>query len=50
MIPGECFPADGEITLNVGRDAIAIQVANTGDRPIQVGSHFPFAESASIKV
>jgi urease subunit beta len=45
MIPGECFPADGEITLNMGRDAIAIQVANTGDRPIQVGSHYHFAET-----
>jgi len=45
MIPGELFPADGEIELNVGRAAIAMDVANTGDRPIQVGSHYHFAET-----
>jgi urease subunit beta len=45
MIPGELFPADGEIELNAGRPAIEIEVANTGDRPIQVGSHYHFAET-----
>jgi urease subunit beta len=45
MIPGELFPADGEIELNAGRTAIEIEVANTGDRPVQVGSHYHFAET-----
>jgi urease subunit beta len=45
MIPGELFPADGEIELNAGRPAIELAVANTGDRPIQVGSHYHFAET-----
>lgn len=45
MIPGEVFPADGEIVLNADREAITLAVANTGDRPIQVGSHFHFAET-----
>src|SRR5262245_53975491 len=45
MIPGEIFPASGEVVLNDDRKAIALTVANTGDRPIQVGSHFHFAES-----
>ena len=45
MIPGEIFPADGDITLNAGREAVALSVANTGDRPIQVGSHYHFAET-----
>ena len=45
MIPGEIIPAKGEVTLNEGRDAITISVANTGDRPVQVGSHFHFAET-----
>jgi len=45
MIPGELFPAAGEIELNAGRPAIEIEVANTGDRPIQVGSHYHFAET-----
>ena len=45
MIPGEIFPADGQILLNPSRTAITLMVANTGDRPIQVGSHFHFAES-----
>jgi urease subunit beta len=45
MIPGEIFPAAGDIELNAGRAAIEIEVANTGDRPVQVGSHFHFAES-----
>jgi urease subunit beta len=45
MIPGEIFPADGTITLNAGLEAITLMVANTGDRPIQVGSHYHFAET-----
>ena len=45
MIPGEVFPAAGEIELNAGRTAITLKVANTGDRPIQVGSHYHFAET-----
>jgi len=47
MIPGEIFPATGEIVLNQDRTAISLTVANTGDRPIQVGSHYHFAESNS---
>ena len=45
MIPGEIFPADGDLILNVDRAAITLMVANTGDRPVQVGSHYHFAES-----
>lgn len=45
MIPGEVLPADGDITLNAELDAVMIQVANTGDRPVQVGSHYHFAET-----
>ena len=45
MIPGELFPAEGTLTLNTGRDAITLMVANTGDRPVQVGSHYHFAET-----
>ncbi len=45
MIPGEVFPAAGEIELNAGREAVEIDVANTGDRPVQVGSHYHFAET-----
>jgi urease subunit beta len=44
MIPGEVFPADGEIELNAGLEARTLTVANTGDRPIQVGSHYHFFE------
>lgn len=44
MIPGEIRPATGEIEMNVGRATKTIVVANTGDRPIQVGSHFHFIE------
>ncbi|SMR71037.1 urease subunit beta [Aliiroseovarius halocynthiae] len=47
MTPGELFPADGELILNADRDAITLMVANTGDRPVQVGSHYHFAESNS---
>jgi urease subunit beta len=45
MIPGEVIPAGGEIILNSDRAAISLTVANTGDRPIQVGSHYHFAET-----
>jgi urease subunit beta len=45
MIPGEVFPVAGEIELNADLDRIALTVANTGDRPIQVGSHNQFAET-----
>lgn len=45
IIPGEVFPAEGEITLNAGSAAITLMIANTGDRPIQVGSHYHFAET-----
>ena len=44
MIPGELFPADGTLTLNEGAIAVTMIVANTGDRPVQVGSHYHFAE------
>src|ERR1700719_893387 len=45
MIPGEIITASGEIELNVGRPTVEIEVANTGDRPIQVGSHYHFFET-----
>jgi urease subunit beta len=45
MIPGEVMTADGDLILNAGREALVIEVANTGDRPIQVGSHYHFAET-----
>jgi urease subunit beta len=45
MIPGEILPASGAIELNVGRATLKLAVANTGDRPIQVGSHYHFAET-----
>jgi len=45
MIPGEMRLADGEITLNVGRAHTTLRVLNTGDHPVQVGSHFHFAEA-----
>jgi len=45
MIPGEVIPGDGPIEINAGRDVLALTVRNTGDRPVQVGSHFHFAES-----
>ena len=44
MIPGEILPATGEITLNAGRPTVTVQVLNTGDRPVQVGSHYHFFE------
>ena len=45
MIPGEVFTAEGDIILNADRTAITLLVANTGDRPVQVGSHYHFAET-----
>jgi urease subunit beta len=45
MIPGELFPADGEIAMNAGRPTVTLTVANSGDRPIQVGSHYHFYET-----
>jgi urease subunit beta len=45
MIPGEMFIKDGEITLNAGRKTVTLAVTNTGDRPIQVGSHYHFFET-----
>ncbi|WP_425090582.1 urease subunit beta [Tropicimonas sp. S265A] len=47
MIPGEVMTAPGEIELNAGREAITLSVSNTGDRPVQVGSHYHFAETNS---
>jgi urease subunit beta len=45
MIPGEIFPAEGSIELNAGRRTVQVVVANTGDRPVQVGSHYHFFET-----
>jgi len=45
MIPGEIMTAGGEIELNAGRPTLRLEVANTGDRPIQVGSHYHFFET-----
>jgi len=45
MIPGEVFPAEGDIILNAGAQQLTVLVANTGDRPIQVGSHYHFCEA-----
>lgn len=45
MIPGELFPADGNLTLNPDREVAVLMVANTGDRPVQVGSHYHFGEA-----
>jgi urease subunit beta len=47
MIPGEIMVSAGEIELNVGRPTLKVRVANTGDRPIQVGSHYHFYETNS---
>lgn len=47
MIPGEYFITEGKVTINEGRESTTIEVTNTGDRPIQVGSHFHFAEANS---
>jgi urease beta subunit len=45
MIPGEIIPAEGELELNAGQPVTVVTVSNTGDRPIQVGSHYHFAET-----
>jgi urease subunit beta len=45
MIPGEIIPAQGEIELNTGLPVVTLDVANTGDRPVQVGSHYHFYET-----
>ena len=45
MIPGEVLTVDGEIELNAGLESLVVEVANTGDRPIQVGSHYHFFET-----
>ena len=47
MIPGEVIPADGTIELNAGLEAVTLVVANSGDRPVQVGSHYHFYETNS---
>ena len=50
MIPGEIFAAEGEIELNAGAPVTVLMVANTGDRPVQVGSHYHFIETnASLR-
>jgi urease subunit beta len=45
MIPGEVFPKEGEIELNAGQPTLTLDVANSGDRPVQVGSHYHFYET-----
>jgi urease subunit beta len=45
VIPGEILPGDGPVVLNAGRTALTVVVANAGDRPVQVGSHFHFAQA-----
>jgi urease subunit beta len=45
MVPGEVFPAAGDIELNAGQPTLNLEVANSGDRPIQVGSHYHFHET-----
>ncbi|MBW9062895.1 urease subunit beta [Rhizobium herbae] len=45
MIPGEIIASSGEIELNAGLETVTLEVSNTGDRPIQVGSHYHFAET-----
>lgn len=45
MIPGEMITAEGEIEINAGRETLTLSVVNSGDRPVQVGSHYHFAES-----
>lgn len=47
MIPGQVIAQDGDITLNEGRETISVDVANKGDRPIQIGSHYHFYETNS---
>jgi urease subunit beta len=50
LIPGELLPAEGEIELNAGRPVTVLQVANSGDRPVQVGSHYHFQETNAALV
>ena len=45
VIPGEIIPGDGDVVLNAGKPVLTLRVANTGDRPVQVGSHYHFAEA-----
>jgi urease subunit beta len=45
MIPGELFPGEGDVAINAGRPVLALVVINTADRPVQVGSHYHFAEA-----
>ncbi len=45
MIPGEVFPGPGTVTINAGRPVLSLRALNTGDRPVQVGSHYHFAEA-----
>ena len=45
LIPGEILPAEGTIEINAGRERVTLSVANTGDRPVQVGSHYHFFET-----
>ena len=45
MIPGEILPGEGSVVLNAGRSAVTLVVTNTGDRPVQVGSHYHFAQA-----
>jgi urease subunit beta len=45
MIPGEIIPQSGDIEINTGRETVTVSVANTGDRPVQVGSHYHFFET-----
>lgn len=45
MIPGEIIPGEGDVEINVGRPVLRLGVTNTGDRPVQVGSHYHFAEA-----
>ncbi|QKI89846.1 urease subunit beta [Thiomicrorhabdus xiamenensis] len=44
MIPGEILVAEGDVELNVGREVVTLEIANAGDRPVQVGSHYHFYE------
>lgn len=50
MIPGEIIPQPGDIEINTGRDTVKVTVANTGDRPVQVGSHYHFFETNTALV
>lgn len=46
--PGECLPLEGELDLNAGRETVTLPVTNLGDRPVQVGSHYPFVETNAL--